>query len=64
MTMTDFRIQRDALLQALYHGILTVKAGDKSVTFKLIKQMRNAHAMLDKEISALEYRRKVTHPDI
>jgi hypothetical protein len=59
MTSTDLRIQRDALLHALYQGVLTVKAGDKSVTYKSNKEMRDALALLDEEIAVLEGRGKI-----
>ncbi len=59
MTITDLRIQRNALLQALYQGVLTVKAGDKSVTYKSNKEMRDALAMLDEEIALFEGRGKI-----
>ena len=59
MTITNLLIQRDALLQALYQGILTVKAGDKSVTYKSNKEMRDALALLDEEIALLEGRGKI-----
>ena len=59
MTITNLLIQRDALLQALYQGVLTVKAGDKTVTYKSNKEMRDALALLDEEIALLEGRGKI-----
>ena len=59
MTLQKLEIQRDALLQAMYQGVLTVKAGDKSVTYKSNKEMRDALALLDEEIAVLEGRGKV-----
>ena len=59
MTLQKLEIQRDALLQAMYQGVLTVKAGDKSVTYKSNKEMRDALALLDEEIAVLEGRGKI-----
>ena len=59
MNLQQLKVQRDALLQAMYQGVLTVKAGDKSVTYKSNKEMRDALAMLDEEISALEGKGKI-----
>ena len=59
MSLPELQARRDALLQAMYQGVLTVKAGDKSVTYKSNKEMRDALAMLEDEISALEGRRKI-----
>ena len=59
MNLAELRTQRDALLLALCQGVLTVKAGDKSVTYKSNKEMRDALALLDEEIAVLEGRGKV-----
>jgi len=59
MELKKLKNQRDALLQALYQGVLTVKAGDKSVTYKSNKEMRDALALLDEEIALLEGRGKI-----
>lgn len=59
MNLHDLKYQRDVLFQALCQGVLTVKAGDKSVTYKSNKEMRDALALLDEEIAVLEGRGKV-----
>ena len=59
MTHQQLKVQRDALFQALCQGILTVKAGDKTVTYKSNKEMRDALALLDEEIANLEGKGKV-----
>ncbi len=59
MKLEKLKNQHDALFQALCQGVLTVKAGDKSVTYKSNKEMRDALALLDEEISILEGRGKI-----
>ena len=51
--------KRDKLLDAIYQGVLTVKAGDKTVTYKSNREMRDALASIDEEIAALEGKIKV-----
>jgi hypothetical protein len=59
MTLEDHKVLRNALFQALCQGVLTVKAGDKSVTYKSNKEMRDALALLDEKIALLEGRGKI-----
>ncbi len=54
MTRQELKAQRDILFHALCQGVLTVKAGDKSVTYKSNKEMRDALALLDEEIAVLD----------
>ena len=51
--------KRDKLLDAIYQGVLTVKAGDKTVTYKSNREMRDALARIEEEIAALEGKIKV-----
>lgn len=51
--------KRDKLRDAIYQGVLTVKAGDKTVTYKSNREMRDALARIEEEISAMEGKRKV-----
>lgn len=51
--------KRDKLRDAIYQGVLTVKAGDKTVTYKSNREMRDALASIDEEIAALEGKIKV-----
>ncbi len=59
MTLCELKKQRKILFHALCQGVLTVKAGDKSVTYKSNKEMRDALALLDEEIAFLEGRGKI-----
>ena len=59
MNLDDMKIRRDAILQALYQGVLTVRAGDKSVTYKSNNEMKEAISILDAAIGQLEGRSRV-----
>lgn len=56
MTLEQLQLQRDALRAARYQGVLTVRAGDKWVTYKSDAEMRAALAAIDREIAVLEGR--------
>ena len=58
MELPQLRAQRDALRAARYTGALTVRAGDKWVTYKSDREMASALAALEREIAALEGRTK------
>ena len=46
--------QRGALRMARYQGVLTVRAGDKWVTYRSDKEMRNALNDLNREIAKFQ----------
>lgn len=56
MTIEQLLAQRDALRAARYQGVLTVRAGDKWITYKSDKEMAAALGSLEGEIAALEGR--------
>lgn len=58
MTLEQLRAQRDALRTARYQGVLIVRAGDKWVNYKSDKEMASALAALEREIAALEGRKR------
>lgn len=53
MDIQQLRAQHDALRAARYQGVLTVRAGDKWVTYKSDKEMASALAALEREIDTL-----------
>ena len=59
MTTSQLQAQRAALQAALFQGVLTVRAGDKSVTYKSNAEMREALAVLDEQIAEAEGRKRV-----
>ena len=59
MTTSQLQAQRAALQAALFQGVLTVRAGDKSVTYKSNAEMREALAVLDEQIAESEGRKRV-----
>ena len=56
MTLEQLKTQREALLSARFNGVLTVKAGDKWVTYKSDAELQSALGDLDREIAKLEGR--------
>lgn len=58
MELSQLHAMREALRSARFTGALTVRAGDKWVTYKSDKEMGSALAALEREIASLEGRRK------
>jgi hypothetical protein len=56
MDLEQFKTQRDALMTARFQGVLTVKAGDKQVTYRSDAEMRTALNDLERRIATLEGR--------
>ena len=56
MTLDQLKIQREALLAARYNGVLTIKAGDKWVTYKSDAELQSALGYLAREIALAEGR--------
>ncbi|MDR2819300.1 MAG: hypothetical protein LBB60_02035 [Desulfovibrio sp.] len=52
MTIDELQTMRDTLKAARYNGALTVRAGDKWVTYKSDKEMAAAMDALEREIAA------------
>jgi hypothetical protein len=52
MTLEELQNMRDTLRAARYNGALTVRAGDKWVTYKSDKEMATALDALEREIAA------------
>ncbi|WP_298034822.1 hypothetical protein [uncultured Desulfovibrio sp.] len=52
MTIEELQTMRDTLRAARYNGALTVRAGDKWVTYKSDKEMATALDALEREIAA------------
>lgn len=50
MTLAQLNTQREALLNARYNGVLSIKAGDKWITYKSDAEMRTALAAIEREI--------------
>ena len=57
MTIEQLKAQLDALRAARYSGMLTVKAGDKWLTYKSDAEMQAAIHDLEREIANAEGRR-------
>lgn len=57
MTLEQLKAQRDALKAARYAGVLTVKAGDKLVTYRSDNELQAALADIETEIATLAGRR-------
>ena len=57
MTIEELKAQLDALRAARYSGMLTVKAGDKWLTYKSDAEMQAAIHDLEREIANAEGRR-------
>ena len=56
MTLEQLKAQREALQAARFSGVLTVKAGDKWVTYKSDAELQSALHDLDREIAQQEGR--------
>ena len=56
MTLDQLKAQREALQLARFNGVLTVKAGDKWVTYKSDAELQSALGDLDREIAKAEGR--------
>ncbi len=56
MELSQMQAMRDSLKAARYSGTLTVRAGDKWVTYKSDKELASALAALEREIASLEGR--------
>jgi len=56
MSLEQLKAQRDALQAARYNGVLTIKAGDKWVTYRSDAELQSAMADLDREIAKAEGR--------
>ncbi|ANY61523.1 hypothetical protein MA05_04740 [Comamonas aquatica] len=56
MTLEQLKAQREALQAARFNGVLTVKAGDKTVTFKSNIEIQAALSDLEREIARLQGR--------
>ena len=49
MTLEQLKAQREALQAARFNGVLTVKAGDKWVTYKSDAELQSALGDLDRD---------------
>jgi len=56
MTLEQLKAQREALQAARFNGVLTVKAGDKTVTYKSNIEIQAALSDLEREIARLQGR--------
>ena len=56
MTLEQLKAQQEALQAARFNGVLTVKAGDKTVTYKSNVEIRVALSDLEREIARLQGR--------
>jgi hypothetical protein len=56
MTLAQLKAQREALQSARFDGVLTVRAGDKWVTYKSDAELQSALHDLDREIAQAEGR--------
>ena len=56
MTLDQLKAQREALQAARFNGVLTVKAGDKTVTYKSNVEIQAALSDLEREIARLQGR--------
>lgn len=54
MDLVQLIALRDALKAARYQGVLSIKAGDKWVTYKSDAEMRTALSALEREIAAAQ----------
>jgi len=61
MTLEQLKAQREALQAARFNGVLTVRAGDKAVTYKTNAELQSAVRDLDREIAAAESRPRARH---
>lgn len=56
MTLDQLKAQREALQAARFNGVLTIKAGDKWVTYKSDAELQAALHDLEREIARQEGR--------
>ena len=56
MTLEQLKAQQEALQAARFNGVLTVKAGDKTVTYKSNTEIQAALSDLEREIARLQGR--------
>ena len=56
MTLEQLKAQQEVLQAARFNGVLTVKAGDKWVTYKSDAELQLALSDLDREIAKTEGR--------
>ena len=56
MTLEQLKAQREALQAARFNGVVTVKAGDKTVTYKSNTEIQAALSDLEREIAWLQGR--------
>jgi len=56
MTLEQLKAQREALQAARFNGVLTVKAGDKWLTYKSYAELQSALHDLDHEIAKTQGR--------
>jgi len=56
MTIEQLKAQREALKAARFNGVLTVKAGDKWITYKSDAEIQSALSDLEREIDKAEGR--------
>lgn len=54
MDLAQLITLRDALKAARYQGVLSIKAGDKWVTYKSDAEMRSALSALEREIALVQ----------
>ena len=53
-TLAELKSRRDSLDAALASGVLTLREGDKQVTYRSLAEMAGALADLDAQIAAAE----------
>ena len=53
-TLTQLQTRRDELDVAIASGVLTLREGDKQVTYRSVAEMATALADLDTQIAALQ----------
>ena len=56
MTLEQLKAQQEALQAARFNGVLTVKAGDKTVTYKSNVEIQAALSDLEREVARLQGR--------
>ncbi len=56
MTLEQLKAQQEVLQAARFNGVLTVKAGDKTVTYKSNVEIQAALSDLEREIARLQGR--------
>ena len=56
MTLEQLKAQQEALQAARFNGVLTLKSGDKTVTYKSNAEIQAALSDLEREIARLQGR--------